>query len=332
MRTLFFVVLLVSVLAMPVFAGTWHALAPIPIAEGSSACHTLVYDNNGHLYATGGLVWLNTKGDIRLSSEFFKYDIQTNTWAKMSNSPDVTEHNVAVYVGNDRIIMNRGNSTDYMFKYNINSNSWNIVEHSISGSFAYNAGAFDGVNSIFYTGGLWDNRLIRYDLAGNTWNAVCQLPENMSYNSMVYQNNGKLYLTAGSAGDPLSGSSHFYEYDIAQTSWTRLSDIPIPTLEGTLVPDGRGGLVLDTGMDIADPLGMYRYDITGNTWSRIGDLPEVFYANAAAFDGRDSIYYTVGKSSGLYRYDMEPVPEPSSLLILGSLVAPLGFLIRRKRG
>ncbi|MCO5297098.1 MAG: PEP-CTERM sorting domain-containing protein [Fimbriimonadaceae bacterium] len=314
----FLIVVAATVLAESSLAGTWHQLASIPVPEGNCSANTMVYEGGDSIYATVGYVSLGG-GSFRVSPEFYRYNIGSDTWTRLADALAPMEHNVAVTIHDGWIYMNRGNWANEFYRYEIAADAW---QRPTWGPAPYGAGSTDGVD-FYYTGGMWDQRMFRRQGASD-FLPIADNPEPMAYNSMA-RADGKFYLTVGKK-DGLSPSSHFYAFDPSTISWQRLADIPVTTYQHQLLDVGGGKLLLNTGVNSSDPLGLYEYTIASNSWTRVDDTPTVFHYARAVYDGSRYSYWRENNTNAFFRYD--PVPEPATIVVLGLGALAVG---RRRR-
>lgn len=301
----------------------WTQLAPLPVSEGYSSSNTIVYDGGDYIYATAGYVWLGGT-NFRVSPEFFRYSIPTNTWDRMADAPGPMEHNIATFVHDGSIYMNRGNFANEFYQYDIANNSWTTRGWAPG---PYGAGT-SGNDQMYYTGGMFDQQKL-YHLSrsggGFDWQVLANNPTDMAYNSMAYDA-GKLYLTVGKT-DWTNDSNQFYAFDLGTSLWQRLADIPVATHGHGLVSVGNGKFLLNTGLNSTDQLGLYQYDALSDTWSRLRDTPSIFNYGRGVYDGSRFSYWVEGGTTAFYRYD--PVPEPTTIAILG--IGLLAAIKKRRR-
>jgi len=250
------------------------------------------------------------------SDKMFKYDIATQTWSQVAETPAALNYGSAMRNVGGYLYLLQGNNTTSMFKYNVAKNSWTISNRGLFGeefqgtsylTAYYGADICKGPNSNYY--------LLRGNYADDfvSWNettgAITRLKNApvgaYSGTSLVYAANlNQIYLTGG------INVRKFYVYDITANNWTDITTDPPPAdtdYGSSMVYDGVRYIYLTRG---AANLTLYRYDTLGSAGSRWTTM-----ANAPAGLGYGSemvlkngyIYALRGQNvanNPLYRYDI----------------------------
>jgi len=239
-------------------AGWWEAL-PTPMQFMNGCC--LCWDRGNSLYALAGASYTMVTDPARRVYTFYRYDIPTNSWTKLANTP--------WYQGaGDALTLVETGGKKYLY-------------------------AILGTTSP--VGG--DRRFWRYDIADDEWDMELQnIPygaddgANLAWTSPKYPD--YIYAFPGAYEESLDPADerHFMRYTISTDSWADMENTPDnPTGGvddgGSLVYPGSGGYIyaLKGGSGNGDtPPGdnFWRYSIPNNSWETLADLPnDVLDAN-----------------------------------------------------
>ena len=118
------------------------------------------------------------------------------------------------------------------------------------------------------------------------------VPFGITYGSRTIayvKNTNKLYILQG------SNNTVFYEYDIANDTWTALAPSSIPIyIGGGIIEGPEGYLYALAGNNSGSFL---RYSIVDNSWTSVADAPNtVYYGSSMVYDGSRFIYVTRGNA------------------------------------
>jgi uncharacterized repeat protein (TIGR01451 family) len=227
----------------------------------SKAQPTNGIEKGGSLTATGTGVIYGSEGNSKI---FYKYDITANTWSRLA---DVSDN------------FNEGGSIQYL---KLTSSVGSGVTATAAGEYVY---ALLG-NS---------NRFRRYNVAGNTWTTLANVPVTVKGGGALTTDGTNLYALQG---DRKTG---FYKYDIATNTWSQLANTP-----GNV---GWGGSLTRVGdhiyaMQGDGKTGFWRYTISTNSWTTLTPtLGNVADGGALTNDGT-YIYALQGKTKTFWRYSI----------------------------
>jgi len=226
------------------------------------------------------------------TQSFYKYNITSNTWTTLTNTPQATRYVGAVYnSSDDYVYVFRGNGTYDFWKYNPTTNAF------LGPADLPNAPGY-GADLVYYNGYLYHPRgnnsqsFYRYNISTNAWDAALDnTPATFNDDTKGVVANGILYFFRG------GNTRSFYQYNSATTDWTALSDTSVNIYYGgTLTYPGSGDYIYATRGSLTRTF--MRYSISGNTWddASIADLPddaEAGYGARLLYNGTD-IYYIPG--------------------------------------
>jgi len=227
----------------------------------SKAQPTNGIEKGGSLTATGTGVIYGSEGNSKI---FYKYDIPTNTWSRLA---DVSDN------------FNEGGSIQYL----------KLTTSVGSGGNATAAGEY--VYAMLGN----SNRFRRYNVAGNTWTTLANVPVTVKGGGALTTDGTNLYALQG---DRKTG---FYKYDIASNTWSQLANTP-----GNV---GWGGSLTRVGdyiyaMQGDGKTGFWRYNILTDTWSSMSStLGNAADGGALTNDGI-YIYALQGKTKTFWRYSI----------------------------
>jgi N-acetylneuraminic acid mutarotase len=269
-------------------SNTWYttttggsALAGVPGTLGTN--HTITLRNN-EIFVTrdGG------------TNSFYKYNITSNSWTTLTNTPQVTYYVGCVYnSSDDTIYVFRGNGTYDFWKYNPTTNSF-------AGPADLPNTAGSGADLIYYNGYLYYLRgnnsanFYRFNISGNSWTTLTSAPGSLNDDTKGVKAGNYLYFFQG------GGSRNFYRYDLVGGSWSTMTNLTPATVGygATLVYPGSGDYIYATRGYLTRTF--WRYTISTDTWddASAADLPddaEAGYGARLITDGTD-IYYLGGST------------------------------------
>jgi len=152
-----------------------------------------------------------------------------------------------------------------------------ITEESGYGRWSYDAPRYgaDLTTDGYYIYIITGNRrphLIRYNPELNTFKLLKKAPTSFLYGGSITYYNGALYaIDGGEQNETGEATKHFYKYDIASDSWSKLADAPDAWgLGSDIVSDGNGTIYAVRGRSTYE---FWSYDVAGDTWNE--SLPNV---------------------------------------------------------
>lgn len=268
---------------------TWFATATggatMTTAPGTFSEATTITLKSDEIYVLRGI---NT-------NSYYKYNITSNAWSTLTNTPQTTRYVGNVYnAADDYVYVFRGNGAYDFWKYNTSTNTF-------LGLADLPNTPGQGADIVYYNGYLYFMRgnntqnFYRYNISTNAWDAALNntpVTFNNDTKGVVAGNN--MYFTNG-------GTNGFYRFDLSGQTWTTLTaTTPANTGYGsTLVyPQNYGGGDYIFATRGALTRAFWRYQISTDTWSDplAADLPdnaEAGYGARLLTDGTD-IYYIGG--------------------------------------
>lgn len=230
---------------------SWTTLANTPATIGYGA--SLAYPGSGdYIYSTRGGV----------SGSFYRYSISSNTWddSSVADLPSgyTTGYGSRIVSDSQNIYLITGNGAQNILKYDINSNSWTVMN---SVPFA----PYYGTDMVYYNGkiyaqaGQYKTDFWEYTISTNTWRKLIGMPgyyaqDVGSYNggSIASTNTGTFYMTSGASISrlvsysvspddyPTSGTWTSDSIDLAYVeSWNSLSVSTITPGDSSVIVETR---------------------------------------------------------------------------------------------
>jgi N-acetylneuraminic acid mutarotase len=238
---------------------TWTQLADSP--ERS-------YYGGGTVEGPDGYIYM-AKGEN--STEFWRYDISSDTWdTEVSNPPLTIGYGGSlVFDGYQYIYLLRGNNSDTFWRYDTFGDFWETLASVDFGAPSNNINnnaymgaslTIDTQNKLIYAiqGGLRYGFSV-YNIDTNSWIPLDTTPSLP-------------YLGASIEYDPYSNAiyyqggyqlPYFYKYDLTTQQWIELSSIPIGFYYGGGVHRAGRDLYGIRGQNTFD---FFKYDIEKNSW------------------------------------------------------------------
>ncbi|MFA7319000.1 MAG: hypothetical protein WC022_00145 [Parcubacteria group bacterium] len=227
---------------------TWSTMAGLPQPAFYGADMTYLA-STGKIYAMFG----------GYSQKFYSYDIDSNSWTKLTDMLDTPWTGAAMEGNGTSIFIVRGNASTDFWEYDTVSSSW-INRPPITAAVGAGADIVNGQDgNLYLVRGSGTQTFYRYDIAGHRWYAtVAQLPSTCgaaanaactfgNEQKGVYRN-GKLYFMRS------NGTQDMLQYDISGNAWTAL------TTDMTPQAVNYGSLTLNTNDNL-----IYAFRANGTT-------------------------------------------------------------------
>jgi len=269
----------------------------------------IVFDGDDKLYATPGY------NDF----DFYSYSISNESWTRINNTPErVEEGSDLVYIPGSHadcdnrdgcLYLTRGNGQTDFWKYNIDYNSWEIMDPfpetiTMGGGLAWGQDGY-----IYGIRGVDDTDFYRYDIdsgATGSWSAadvIDDVPGATDDGSSITfvpssetacpDTTGCLFVVEA------DNTSNFHRYDINDAGWesvTPPTSLPSATRYGeSMLYDEAGGLWTFEANSTSD---FWKYDLTSaapSAWdATVAEPPGVvYYGDLAKGDSTYNIMYAL---------------------------------------
>ena len=234
----------------------------------------------GMVYAQGELYAVCGNG----SKMLLKYNDLNYSWTRLADAPDLiggAGNQIMAFDGDNTIYVLRGRATETVYKYFIDTNTWDTEATDIPGG-TFTMGNSYGASIIYQSGSLYifrgnnTDNFFKYEIGTTTWTALTGAPEYIYYGSGSVYDNGRIYVTSG------SNNVSLYVYDITNNNWLRAPDYFTPIYAGgTIVRGGEHSLYVLPGnysysfrkYNLPSESTSYKYQ---GTYSRVFDLVDPF--------------------------------------------------------
>jgi N-acetylneuraminic acid mutarotase len=281
--------------------------APLTVGYGSSA----VFDGHQYIYVLRG----------NNDEAFWRYDTFSDVWETLAQvdfgAPSGAVNN-NVYVGggltidleDEKIYAIQGNYYTGFSVYDMNTNSWQVLDFIPARPYHGASIEFDGDRGIFFTSGNNNPYLFHYDIESEEWIQVSSAPMGLYYGGGVHRVGDSLYTIRG------GNSRYFYRYSIEDDSWfLPKRGLFSREFEGSVLLTGYYGEDIVKGDDsnfyiirgnFADDF--LRFDEDTGELVRLSNLPMgAYYGASLGYDSvNKKIYYTGGLyDQGFFVYDIE---------------------------
>lgn len=200
-------------------ADTWSTVASAPknFTYGSS----LSFDGTRYIYAFPGT-----------DDAFYRYDTVNGTWTTLPNAefgnPNENDGQQtylgsdSIYDGENAVYVLQGNYYPYFAKYSISdrpdrgesANNWTQLAKTPVGTYVGGSISYDEeTGSIYMLAGNYRQKFYRYDVAGDSWEELPDIPAYVDVGGSLQVVDGYVYATRG------AGSGAMYRFDIEEGSW-----------------------------------------------------------------------------------------------------------------
>lgn len=189
-----------------------------------------IVGNNGSMaYMDGYIYYMPALS----TTYFFRYNIGTQTWDRMTNLPASGYKPGAqtlIAATDGKIYALRGNNPQfYQYTPNSGGGSWSTLAN-IPGNPQHGSAIYDSTNNdIYVLRANYSNDFYRYDIDTNSWSVLADFPQNISYGESMAIKDGAIYASAG------VGSAKMFIYSLAGDAWTNGTDAPEQFTSGSLI-------------------------------------------------------------------------------------------------
>lgn len=162
------------------------------------------------------------------TQDFQKYDIASNNFISLSSLPFGISSGATIIDGGDGYIyVNFGGRTNFQ-RYNITTNTWSALTSMPQTPGAGGAATRIGRN-IYYLVGGGSAYFYIYNMDSGTWTSNLTLPRGGVDHGGFMTSDGSRYIYAGLSDRTVDGARSLWRYDITNSSWTRMADVPQST-------------------------------------------------------------------------------------------------------
>jgi hypothetical protein len=294
-----------------IVSNTWDSTVsgpPLTVGYGGSG----VFDGSQYIYVLRG-----NNSDV-----FWRYDTFSDSWESLasadfgapSNNINNSAHigaSMTIDRDNGLIYVIQGNLRDAISVYEIDTNSWQVLDPLPSLPYYGSSVAYDPkMDAIYYQGGYYFPYFYRYDISSGEWVQLRDMPIGFYYGGGVHRAGDVFYGMRG------NNSTNFFKYDPEKDSWL----IPQRGLFGR---EYQGSVLFGAhyGADIVKGDGDNYYILRGDfsddfiRWNqktgetkRMSKIPDsVYIGGALVYESvNNKIYATTGiYDLGFFVYDIE---------------------------
>lgn len=306
-------------------SNSWTVLPPLPHIANNDGTITYHEGENAVYYVAGAT-----------RTAFYKYDVGEETWTELPDVPATVGQGADIRDVGDKLYLMRGNSTQNIYTFNVETNAWIVPNMGIFGTFfrgtdyhPFTTGAeiVKGDESYYYVAkGNSDNLFVRYDADTGTVLPLSDIPFPFASGSeLAYDSANGIIYAIGS-----TNNTGLFVYTISTDSWSEITTDPLtaaPSTGAAIRYDGARYLYYLRG---GNTTSFYRYDSQaspGARWSTLSVLP------AAASTGADLIYkdgyvYALrgNNTTNFYRYSVSGASW-ATMTAITAAVNTDGFLV-----
>lgn len=216
------------------------------------------------------------------TSDFYSYDIPTDTWIRLTNMPEV-RGNLAIAEASGKIYAIGGGQrgvTKTNYEYTLETDTWQTLDSMPTARQHIDCAVVD--NKIYVIGGITSfTNIIKknevYDTETNTWSEKAPIPSLRNCPAIVTKDS--LIYVIGGAGSEKSIWTTITTvecYNTKTDKWTTKSDLPIPLFApGAVVVENK--IIVLGGQDQSGKSlsSVLIYDIESDTWESTTPLPQI---------------------------------------------------------
>jgi N-acetylneuraminic acid mutarotase len=203
---------------------SWEILPDMP----QPAHHPAITAAEGRVYVSGG--WYNFGEDQQNLSTFWAYNIEDGEWTQKTDMPYTRgAHRKVYFNGSIYVISGAGPEPGDILRYNIQNDSWDILETKLELTRDHSAITLAGENIYLISGrgaGTEQPRVDLFNLNTYEFQRLADIPTPRGGHTAEYAN-GNVYVIGGEVGgdDPYA-LARVEIFDTEQGTWTSGYDLP----------------------------------------------------------------------------------------------------------
>lgn len=225
----------------------WKTLTPLPSPRAGFALVAYAYEGRQYLYAMGG------ETNDGVSSDVIRFDLQTNTWVRLSSKPTAVTDVQSIVVG-DRLYVPGGRLasgaiSDRMEAYEPRRDRWITLASLPGPRSGYALAVVEG--KIYLFGG-WDGRSYRaevwqYNPDSDTWTERRSLAEPRAFAAAATIEE-RIYIIGGeNENGPVTFNETYTASDDTQQGAPWSTRSPLPEARSHLAAVAAGGRIFAVG-------------------------------------------------------------------------------------
>lgn len=295
MKTINVILALLFSLSINAQTIVWKKLTSFPNTTSGGA--TPIVLNNKIYYAPSS--YAPRSG----TSDFFRYDIPTDTWIRLTSMPEVRGNLAVAEVSGKIYAIGGGQSgaTKTNYEYTLETNTWQTLDSMPTARQHIDCGVVD--NKIYVIGGINSFKNITkknemYDPETNSWSEKAPIP-TLRNNPAIVTKDDLIYVIggAGSERSIWETIATVECYNPKTDEWTTKSDLPIPLFApGAVVVENKIVVLGGQNQKGKSLSTVFIYDIESDTWEKTTPLPKInCFAGCASVGNK--IYIIGGTTS-----------------------------------
>lgn len=245
----------------------WEVLPDMP----QPAHHPAIAAADGDIYMSGG--WHNFGEEQQNLNAFWAYNIDSGEWHQKADMPYTRgAHRKVFYNGAIYVITGAGPEPSDILRYDIENNSWNILDAKLERTRDHAAITLAGDDLYIISGrgaGTEQPRVDRFDLSTYEFQRLPDIPTPRGGHTAEYAN-GRIYVVGGEiGGDEPRALESVEVYDIEQNAWITGQNLPY-TIHGHASAQHHGKIYTIGGatgafFDTFETLTSYNYVYSANS-------------------------------------------------------------------
>ncbi len=270
----------------------WKTLTPLPLPRAGFALVAYAYEGRQYLYAMGG------ETNDGVSSDVIRFDLQTNTWVRLSSKPTAVTDVQSIVVG-DRLYVPGGRLasgaiSDRMEAYEPRRDRWITLAPLPGPRSGYALAVVEG--KIYLFGG-WDGRSYRADVwqynpDSDTWTERRSLSEPRAFAAAVTVEE-RIYVIGGENDNgPVTFNETYTASDDTQQGAPWSTRSPLPEARSRLAAVAAGGRIFAVGGGEAGGSALL-YNVNLDVWEPL-QLPVDAHLQDARMQVVDNKVYIAG--------------------------------------
>ncbi len=248
----------------------WKKLASFP--NTTSGAEPIVLNNNIYYIPS-------SYAPRSITSDFYKYDIPTDTWNKLSNMPEA-KGNLAVAEASGKIYAIGGGWTKTNYEYTPETDTWQTLDSMPTARQHIDCGVVD--NKVYVIGGITSFKNISqknemYNPKTNSWSEKTPIP-TLRNNPAIVTKDDLIYVIggAGSERSIWETIATVECYNPKTDEWTTKAEMPIKLFKpGAVVIDDKIFVLGGQDQKGKSLSSVLIYDIESDTWENTTALPQI---------------------------------------------------------
>lgn len=218
----------------------------------------------------------------------YKYDIQNDTYTRLTDAPIEIAHISAVAYGTDIYIISNATGTGSIscitnYKYDTLTDTYTRLT-DLPVQMFFNGVAIIEDNIYFFGGTKNPTKAYKYNITTDTYTKLTDVPYSASrLNRQCVAVGNFIYLLGGGATTS-SESKYNYKYDTLTDTYTKLTDLPYAFYDGAAVSIGTDIYIIGGS---SSGTSFYKYDTVNNLYTKLTNVPYSAFYEVGVVVGTD---------------------------------------------